>query len=86
MPDKAIEVLLDEKRNLPPPKRSRNRPTQEARVFLIRRVKIPKVANMKWSVGGKLSASYNCLDRHIKRMRDLTDTAFLRCLCNKARG
>jgi hypothetical protein len=27
----------------------------------------------KWFVGGKLNASYNCLDRHVKKMRDLTD-------------
>jgi acetyl-CoA synthetase len=27
----------------------------------------------KWFVGGKINASYNCMDRHVKRLRDLTD-------------
>jgi len=40
----------------------------------------------KWFIGGKLNASYNCLDRHVKRLRDLTDLPSLRCLCNEARG
>jgi hypothetical protein len=35
---------------------------------------------------GKLNVSYDCLDRHIKRIRDLTDLPCLRCLCNEARG
>jgi hypothetical protein len=24
-------------------------------------------------IGGRIHASYNCLDRHVKRLRDLTD-------------
>jgi len=27
----------------------------------------------KWFIGGKIDASYNCLDRDVKRLRDLTD-------------
>ena len=43
MADKAIEVLLDEKRNFPPPKGIQKiTPTSRARAFSTPRAKIPK--------------------------------------------
>lgn len=109
MADKAIEVLLDERRNFPPPKdfkKSAN--VKSAGIFTTARknpqafwAKAAKELHwfkpwkkvlewntpwVKWFIGGKLNASYNCLDPHVKRLRDLTDLPYLRCLCNEARG
>jgi hypothetical protein len=42
MPDKAIEVLLDEKRNFPPPKQFKKTANAKSAAFLMRRAKIPK--------------------------------------------
>jgi len=108
MADKAIEVLLDERRNFPLPnefKKSVN--VKSAGIFTSARknpqafwAKAAKELHWfkpwkkvlewktpaKWFIGGKLNASYNCLDRHVKRLRDLTDLPYLRCLCNEARG
>lgn len=106
MPDKAIEVLLDEKRNFPPPKQfKKTAHARSASIFTSARknpqafwAKAAKELEWfkpwkkvlewnppwaKWFVGGKLNASYNCLDGYVKRMRDLTDLPRLRCLCNE---
>ena len=90
MADKAIEVLLNEKRNFPPPKGIQEKQlTSRTRASSIRARKNPqafwaKAAKeldwfkpwkkvlewnspwAKWFIGGKLNASYNCLDRHVK--------------------
>src|ERR671918_2321752 len=99
MADKAIEVLLDEKRNFPPPKQFKKTGNVKSASVFASASKNPqafwaKAAKelewfkpwkkvlewkspwAKWFIGGKLNASYNCLDRHVKMLRDLTD---LRC-------
>jgi acetyl-CoA synthetase len=109
MADKAIEVLLDEKRNFPPPKEFKksaharsasilNSARENPQAFWAKAAKElewfkpwKKVLEWnslwaKWFIGGRIQASYNCLGRHVKRMRDLTDLPCLRCLCNEARG
>jgi acetyl-CoA synthetase len=92
MPDKAIEVLLDEKRNFPPPKQfKKSAHAKSAKIFTSAR-KNPQVfwakaakelewfkpwkkvlewdsPWAKWFIGGKINASYNCLDRHVKSGR-----------------
>ena len=92
MADKAIEVLLDEKRNfLPPEKFKKSANVRSASVFNTAR-KNPqafwaKAAEelhwfkpwkkvlewisrwAKWFVGGKINASHNFLDRHVKSER-----------------
>lgn len=96
MPDKVIEVLLDEKGNFPPPKQFKKSAHAKNASAFDSACKNPqafwgKAAKelewfkpwkkvlewnppwAKWFVGGKLKASYNCLDRHVERMRDLTD-------------
>src|SRR4030095_3226192 len=88
MADKAIEVLLDERRNFPPPKEFKksanfkdagvfNSARKNPQAFWAKAAKAlhwfkpwKKVLewNMpwaKWFIGGKLNASYNCLDRHV---------------------
>ena len=93
MPDKAIEVLLDERRNFPPPKqfkKSANAKSQSVfnsarknpQAFWAKAAKelgmvqaLEKVLEWdspwaKWFIGGKLNASYNCLDRHVKSGRE----------------
>jgi acetyl-CoA synthetase len=92
MADKAIEVLLDEKRNFPPPrgfKKSANINSAGAfngarknpQAFWAKAAKELHWFNpwkkvlewntpwAKWFIGGKLNASYNCLDRHVKSER-----------------
>ena len=92
MPDKAIEVLLDEKRNFPPPKEfKKSAHAKSASIFSSARknpqafwAKAAKELEWfkpwkkvlewdspwaKWFVGGKINASYNCLDRHVKTER-----------------
>jgi len=92
MADKAIEVLLDEKRNFSPPKKfKKSANVRSASVFNTARknpqaiwakaAKEPrwfkpwkKVLEWisrwaKWFVGGKINASYNYLDRHVKSER-----------------
>ena len=92
MPDKAIEVLLDEKRNFPPPKAfKKSAHARSASVFNAARknpqafwAKAAKELEWfkpwkkvlewkspwaKWFIGGKINASYNCLDRHVKSGR-----------------
>ena len=92
MPDKAIEVLLDEKRNFPPPKTfKKSAHAKSAGIFTSARknpqafwAKAAKELEWfkpwkkvlewdspwaKWFIGGKLNASYNCLDRHVKSGR-----------------
>ena len=92
MADKAIEVLLDEKRNFSPPKKfKKSANVRSASVFNTAR-KNPqafwaKAAEelhwfkpwkkvlewisrwAKWFVGGKINASHNFLDRHVKSER-----------------
>ena len=92
MADKAIEVLLDDKRNFSPPKKfEKSANVRSASVFNTAR-KNPQAfcataANephwfkpwikvlewnspwAKWFVGGKINASYNYLDRHVKSER-----------------
>ena len=92
MADKAIEVLLDEKRHFSPPKEfKKNANIKSAGVFNTAR-KNPQVfwakaakelhwfkpwkkvlewnsPWAKWFIGGKLNASYNCLDRHVSSSR-----------------
>jgi len=92
MADKAIEVLLQEKRNFPPPKEFKK--SAIARTTSIYRAaqKNPqafwakaakdlhwfkpwkkilewKTPWAKWFIGGKINASYNCLDRHVQGPR-----------------
>jgi acetyl-CoA synthetase len=92
MPDKAIEVLLHEKRNFPPPKAFKKSAHARSASILNSARKNPqafwaKAAKelewfkpwkkvlewkspwAKWFIGGKLNASYNCLDRHVKTER-----------------
>ena len=92
MADKAIEVLLDEKRNFPPPKEfKKSANIKSAAVFNTARknpqafwAKAAKDLHWfkpwkkvlewnspwaKWFIGGKLNASYNCLDRHVQGRR-----------------
>ena len=89
MADKAIEVLLDEKRNFPPPKefqksahaRSKsvyNTARKNPQAFWAKAAKElhwfkpwKKVLEWsspwaKWFVGGKINASDNYLNRHVK--------------------
>ena len=89
MADKAIEVLLDEKRNFPPPKEfKKSANIKSASIFNTARknpqafwAKAAKELHWfkpwrkvlewntpwaKWFIGGKLNASYNCLDRHVQ--------------------
>jgi acetyl-CoA synthetase len=89
MADKAIEVLLDEKRNFPPPKAfKKSANMKSASVYSAARknpqafwAKAAKELHWfkpwkktlewnlpwaKWFIGGKLNASYNCLDRHVE--------------------
>ena len=109
MADKAIEVLLDERRNFPPPKEFKKSAHARSASILNSARKNPqafwakaakeldwfkpwkkvlewKTPWAKWFTGGKINASYNCLDHHVERMGDLTDLPYLRCLCNEARG
>jgi acetyl-CoA synthetase len=99
MPDKAIEVLLEEKRNFAPPEQLKKSAHVKSGSLFASARKDPqafwaKAAKelewfrpwdqvlewnlpwAKWFVGGKLNASYNCLDRDVKRMRDLTDLPY----------
>jgi acetyl-CoA synthetase len=92
MPDKAIEVLLDEKRNFPPPKQFKKSAHAKSQSVFSSARKNPqafwaKAAKelewfkpwkkvlewnspwAKWFIGGKINASYNCLDRHVKSGR-----------------
>ena len=92
MADKAIEVLLDEKRNFPPPKVfKKSAHARSASIFNSARknpqafwAKAAKELDWfkpwkkvlewdspwaKWFIGGKINASYNCLDRHVKTER-----------------
>ena len=92
MADKAIEVLLDEKRNFPPPKQFKKSAHAKSQSVFSSARKNPqafwaKAAKelewfkpwkkvlewdspwAKWFVGGKINASYNCLDRHVKTER-----------------
>src|SRR5690349_22758687 len=89
MADKAIELLLDERRNFPPPKELKksahvhdagiyNKARKDPQGFWAKAAKElhwfkpwKKVLEWntpwaKWFVGGKLNASYNCLDRHVQ--------------------
>lgn len=89
MADKAIEVLLDEKRNFSPPKKfKKSANVRSASVFNTARknpqaiwAKAAKELHWfkpwkkvlewsspwaKWFVGGKINASDNYLDRHVK--------------------
>jgi len=88
MADKAIEVLLDEKRNFPPSKEFKKSANLKSAAVFNQARKNPqafwaKAAKelhwfkpwtkvhewkspwAKWFIGGKLNASYNCLDRHV---------------------
>src|SRR5918994_2583989 len=92
MADKAIEVLLNEKRNFPPPPRFKktanfrnasvfNSARRNPQAFWAKAAKELdwfkpwkkvlewKTPWAKWFIGGKLNASYNCLDRHVKTER-----------------
>jgi acetyl-CoA synthetase len=92
MADKAIEVLLDDKRNFSPPKKFKksanvrsasvfNTARKNPQAFCATAAKEPhwfkpwkKVLEWnspwaKWFVGGKINASYNYLDRHVKSGR-----------------
>ncbi|HWH79299.1 MAG TPA: AMP-binding protein, partial [Candidatus Binatus sp.] len=92
MADKAIEVLLDERRNFPPPKEFKksahiksaniyNTARKNPQAFWAKAAKDlywfkpwKKVHEWKspwakWFIGGKLNASYNCLDRHVNSGR-----------------
>jgi acetyl-CoA synthetase len=89
MADKAIEVLLDEKRSFPPSKEfKKSANIKSASIFNTARknpqafwAKAAKELHWfkpwkkvlewdtpwaKWFIGGKLNASYNCLDRHVQ--------------------
>jgi len=89
MADKAIEVLLDEKRNFPPPKEFKksanirsgsvfNTARKNPQAFWAKAAKDlhwfkpwKRVLEWnspwaKWFIGGKLNASFNCLDRHVQ--------------------
>jgi acetyl-CoA synthetase len=89
MADKAIEVLLDERRSFPPPKSFKKSAHAKSSQVFIKAGKDPKgfwakaakeldwfkpwkkvlewnCPWAKWFVGGKINASYNCLDRHVK--------------------
>ena len=83
MADKAIEVLLDEKRNFSPPNMKSAGTSTAARknpqAFWAKAAKELhwfkpwtkvlewKIPWAKWFVGGKINASYKYLDRHVKR-------------------
>ena len=92
MADRAIEVLLDEKRNFPPPKELKksanvngtsiyNKARKDPQAFWAKAAKElhwfkpwKKVLEWntpwaKWFIGGKINASYNCLDRHVQGVR-----------------
>ena len=92
MADKAIEVLLDEKRNFPPPRQFKKSANVKDPAIYKSAAKNPlafwtKAAKeidwfkphkkalewnspwAKWFIGGKLNASYNCLDRHVNSGR-----------------
>ena len=92
MADKAIEVLLNEKRNFPPPPKFKktanfrnasvfNSARKNPQAFWAKAAKEldwfkpwKKVLEWntpwaKWFIGGKLNASYNCLDRHLESGR-----------------
>src|SRR4029434_10674211 len=96
MADKAIEVLLNEKRNFPPPKEfTKSANIKSAGVFNAARknpqafwAKAAKELDwfkpwkkvLEWDSPGpngssaaRSTPSYNCLDRHVKRLRYLTD-------------
>jgi acetyl-CoA synthetase len=89
MADKAIEVLLEERRNFPPPKSFKKSAHIKSAQVLLKARKDPKAfwakaakeldwfkpwkkvlewncPWAKWFIGGKINASYNCLDRHVK--------------------
>ncbi len=89
MADRAIEVLVREKRKFPPPKDFKkaanvtsasifNAAPKNPQAFWAKVAKEPhgfkpwkKVLEWnspwaKWFVGGKINASYNCLDRQVK--------------------
>lgn len=95
MADKAIEVLLHEKRNFAPPKQFKKLANAKSVSVFTSAHKNPQafwaqpLRSLEWFKpwkkfcngirlgpsglpGGKINASYNCLDRHIKRLRDLT--------------
>ena len=109
MADKAIEVLLDEKRNFSPTKKFKksanvrsasvfNNARKNPQAFCATAAKElhwfkPRKKILEWNcpwtiwfIGGKINASYNCLDRHVKRMRDLTDLPCFTMSCNEAGG
>jgi acetyl-CoA synthetase len=92
MPDKAIEVLLQEKRSFAPPKEfKKSANLTDASVFKSASrnpeafwAKAAKELHWfknwktvlkwnspwaKWFIGGKINASYNCLDRHVNAGR-----------------
>ena len=92
MADKAIEVLLHERRNFPPPKDFKksanakntgvyNSARRDPLAFWAKAAKDLhwykpwkkvlewKIPWAKWFIGGKLNASYNCLDRHVNSSR-----------------
>jgi acetyl-CoA synthetase len=92
MADKAIEVLLQERRSFPPPKALKKSAHVRSEQVFAKARKDPKAFwaaaakelewfkpwkkvlewNMpwaKWFIGGKINASYNCLDRHVKAGR-----------------
>ena len=89
MSDKAIEVLLQERRSFPPPKSLKKSAHVRSEQVFAKARKDPKAfwaaaakelewfkpwkkvlewdpPWAKWFIGGKLNASYNCLDRHVK--------------------
>jgi acetyl-CoA synthetase len=89
MADKAIEVLLEERRSFPPPKSFKKSAHVKSAETFVKARKDPKgfwakaakeldwfkpwnkvlewdCPWAKWFVGGKINASYNCLDRHVK--------------------
>ncbi len=89
MSDKAIEVLLQERRSFPPPKALKKSAHVRSEQVFAKARKDPKAfwaaaakelewfkpwkkvlewdpPWAKWFIGGKLNASYNCLDRHVK--------------------
>src|SRR5258706_526402 len=92
MADKAIEVLLDERRSCPPPKEFKklanlksasvyNTARKNPQAFWAKAAKElhwfkpwKKVHEWKspwakWFIGGKIKASFNCLDRHVNSGR-----------------
>jgi len=92
MADKAIEVLLQEKRSFPPPKEFKKSAIAKTASVYRAAQKNPqafwakaakdlywfkpwkkvlewKTPWAKWFVGGKINASYNCLDRHVQGSR-----------------